>query len=138
VRVLVVSLISAAVLAACASRPPAANEARAVRLIAAGDTFTLALGDAVRIGATPLRFESVAEDSRCPRDTACIWEGNARLIFVTGDGAGRKEVPLNTSSRFEQRSSFANGVLELRGVEPTPPIGDPQTYVATLHFEGGA
>jgi len=138
VRLLAISLITCCLLTACASRPPAANGERGVRVVSNDETFTIALGDSVRIGPAALRFESVAEDSRCPRHTTCVWEGNARLVFASGDGAGRREIALNTSVRLGQRSAFSNGWLELRGVEPTPPVGDPKTYVATLHFEPGA
>ncbi len=44
-------------------------------------------------------------------------------------------VELNTSERFEQRRQYSIGVLELRGLEPTPPVGDSPGYVATLHLE---
>jgi hypothetical protein len=133
-RILVSSLVAAAFLAGCASRP-GAPDAQAVRTIASGETFTLALGDSARVGGMPLRFESVSEDSRCPRNTSCFWEGNARVLLVTGDGAGRQEISLNTSSRFDQRAPFANGGLELRALDPSPPTGDARAYVATLHFE---
>jgi len=135
VRVLLVSLASLLIVAGCASRPPGRESSGAVRIVASGDTFSLALGESVRLGATSLTFATVAEDSRCPRDVTCVWEGNARVVFVSGDGAGRLEIPLNTSARFDRRAAFAGGTLELRSLEPSPPAGDPRMYLAMLHFE---
>lgn len=50
-----------------------------------GDTIELAVGSVVAVPGTGLtiRLREVAEDTRCPVDLDCIWEGNARAILVT-------------------------------------------------------
>jgi hypothetical protein len=94
-----------------------------------------------------LTFEAVPEDSRCPRDVTCIWEGNAHAAFTLREAVpGKKRgtlyevvdtpVDLSTSGRFERRVRFLDGFIELRGLDPQPPVDDSKRYVATLSFEG--
>lgn len=60
----------------------------------------LALGEERVVPGTTLRvlFSAVEEDSRCPIDVTCVWEGNAaaRLTLTAGD-ASTEEVVLNTT-----------------------------------------
>lgn len=134
VRILPAATFLTILLAGCASRPVAAPSApRAVR---EGDTFTLLIGESVRIGAKSfvLRFDAVAEDSRCPKGGTCVWEGNARAVFSLLDPSPGA-VQLNTSGRFERHAPVPGGTLELKSLLPSPPIDDPKKYVATLRFE---
>jgi hypothetical protein len=113
-----------------------------------GETFTLEPGSWISLDGTNyvLGFVAVREDSRCPREVSCVWEGNARAAFtlrelIPGKKRGTlyevvdSELDLNTSGRFERRHEFSNGVIELRRLDPQPPLVDPQRYVATMSFE---
>jgi hypothetical protein len=115
-------------LSACAVAPAARTP------VAPGEEFTLALGESVGIAqkGIVLEFDAVLEDSRCPMNARCVWEGNARVaIKATGAAAGLHE--LNTSSRFDTRTRIADFVLELRRLEPDRLAGAPtKGYVATL------
>jgi hypothetical protein len=53
-----------------------------------GDTVTLVYREILENGPshTFLQFDSILEDSRCPIDVMCFWEGNARISFVLEDG----------------------------------------------------
>ena len=55
------------------ARAPAVPEARL------GEEFLLAIGQEVHIAGEDLQisFEDVTEDSRCPLNVTCIWEGRA-------------------------------------------------------------
>ena len=140
--------MSAALLSACAAGPHDQSEP-AQRSVRAAEEFTLALGGGVWLEGTNflLIFDAVSEDSRCPRDVSCIWEGNARVAFTVREAVpGKKRgtlyevvdtnMDLNTSGRFERRQKFLDGYVELRKLDPQPPIGDPKRYVATMTFEG--
>jgi hypothetical protein len=115
-------------LAACAAAPPSRLPAKA------GEEFTLALGESVGVEqrGVLLSFEKVIEDSRCPMNARCVWEGNARIVMrVKGAAAARYE--LNTSTRFATSAKITDFVLELRRLEPDRLAGAPTTgYVATL------
>ncbi|HEX9950379.1 MAG TPA: hypothetical protein VGB53_01305 [Rubricoccaceae bacterium] len=51
---------------------------------AATDSVRIALGETAQVGAVPVRFVSVVEDSRCPPDVSCVWAGRARVQLVVG------------------------------------------------------
>jgi hypothetical protein len=115
-------------LTACAAAPPSRAPVKT------GEEFTLALGESVGIEqkGVIVKFETVIEDSRCPMNARCIWEGNARISIKASDsGAVRYE--LNTSSRFATSAKITDFVLELRRLEPDRLAGAPtKGYVATL------
>jgi hypothetical protein len=127
-------------LAACAPVPVARpGYPRA----APGEEFTLSIGDARWLADSNelLIFDGVAEDSRCARNVACIWEGNARARFIVRDFSPLTRhalevlddgFELNTSSRFLQRRETSAGTVVLRGLDPQPPIDDPMRYAARL------
>jgi hypothetical protein len=115
-------------LTACAAAPPSRPPVKA------GEEFTLALGESVGVESKGvlLSFDEVSEDSRCPMNARCVWEGNARIeVRVKGAAASRYE--LNTSSRFATSAKITDFVLELRRLEPDRLAGAPtRGYVATM------
>ena len=115
-------------LTACAVVPPSRPPVKM------GEEFTLALGESVGIEqkGVLITFGKVIEDSRCPMNARCIWEGNARIeIRVRGSAPARSEI--NTSTRFNTSAKIADFILELRRLEPDRMAGAPtKGYVATL------
>ena len=88
-----------------------------------GDTVTLAFRE---IGEnetthTTLQFDSILEDSRCPIDVMCFWEGNARISFVLEEPGGRHRFALNTYGGFTRDTIIADRHVELLDVLPRPP-----------------
>ncbi|MEO8064858.1 MAG: hypothetical protein ABI821_19170 [Pseudomonadota bacterium] len=115
-------------LGACAAAPPARAPVKT------GEEFTLALGESIGIESKGviLKFERVIEDSRCPMNARCIWEGNARIAIKASDSAVERH-ELNTSTRFSTSAKITNFVLELRRLEPDRLAGAPtKGYAATL------
>jgi hypothetical protein len=102
-----------------------------------GEDFDLALGQSVRIAGKTLHvhFAKVIEDSRCPMNARCVWEGNAKIAVQLGD-LSAPTFELNTSDRFATRGgSFGYDVVLVR-LEPTPMTGENvKNYVATLRVE---
>lgn len=118
------ALVSLLVLVACDSSGTAGD-------VALGTEFTLAPGQSVTAGDDGLRvrFEGVAEDSRCPKDAICIWSGQVIVEVTTGrDGARHSLKPDETATVDGYR-------LKLVRVEPYPsseaPI-EPSQYRATF------
>jgi len=103
--------------------------------------FVLAPGQTVRIAETgyALTFERVAEDSRCPADVTCVWEGNAEVRVQMRTADGDSLLKLNTA--VEPRAATLSGLrLELRAVEPLPRAGVPvadSSYRVRLYATGG-
>jgi hypothetical protein len=125
--------------AGCAATAPARAP------VEVGQEFTLARGESVAIGqqGASVAFKDVIEDSRCPMNARCIWEGNARIaVELSRSRAGRAadshslaggRVELNTSSRFHTSEIVSGLVIELRRLEPERIAGaQTQGYVATL------
>jgi hypothetical protein len=141
------SLMLMLALAACASAPAADPEQNSGHApVNMGESFTLLLGDSARIVGTSLvlMFVEVTEDSRCARNVTCVWEGNARVkLSLVGTKGGKspgtglyvQDLEINTSSRFERRVKLPGGFVEMRGLEPQPPVGDPGKYAVTLYLE---
>jgi len=52
-----------------------------------GANFSMQIGDRVQVGDTELTFEKITEDSRCPTDVICVWQGSleAKLTFKTNE-----------------------------------------------------
>jgi hypothetical protein len=122
----------------CASSPGPVRPAAVV----AGKPFPLALGESVSVngGIFAIDFLRVSEDSRCPVNTQCVWEGNARISLKVWEYTRGRELELNTNGRFPTRATVGENTrgitVELRGLEPAPRTDTPTVgYVATLLVE---
>ena len=128
-RLAAVVLIPLAAIAACA---PVRGEVPSVPV---NTDFDVAVGGMARIQDSPLlvRFDTVTEDSRCPSDVECVWEGNA-TARTTIDSAGTAAV---AEFRTTQRGAVRmfGWTLELRDLRPartTQSVPKPGDYVITL------
>lgn len=102
--------------------------------------ITLRRGEVVLVGTEPLRlaFRDVVEDSRCPRDVTCVWEGNGkvRLGLALGSDA---EVPADLNTTLQpSRTDIGSYRISLIGLSPDPVSTSsipPQNYRARLLVE---
>jgi hypothetical protein len=81
--------------------------------------FELGVGAQGQVVDSPVRvkFLQVIEDSRCPTDVVCVWQGNGKAR-VTVDSAGATlAAELNTSLQPRTMAAFGY-VLELRELRP--------------------
>jgi hypothetical protein len=98
--------------------------------------FEVTLGERASVeGGLSVHFLSVVEDSRCPADVVCVWEGNARIVLeleAEGEVPGRRA--LDTNPGFTTEARFASFEVGLLSLEPYPlsesPMNEP--YRATL------
>lgn len=102
-----------------------------------GQAAILGVGDTLQIGGTPvlLKFLRVSQDSRCPTDVACIWAGEAILVFsVEGTGAGNGQVAVRLSPGHGV-TGLGDYMLTADNLLPMPksdtPVG-PNDYSVTL------
>jgi hypothetical protein len=113
-----------------------------------GEEISLQVGQSAPVdGRWIISFAGVTEDSRCPMNARCAWEGNARIALTIREispasSAGRPYKPmrfeLNTSEKLGTAQLRLSAVIELRRLEPTPMTGVPiRDYVATLVVKAG-
>lgn len=89
---------------------------------ASSGTLTAALGETVSgfgVSLTPLAVE---EDSRCPKDVMCIWEGALRVSVRLESGMGTSTMPFTLSS--EEPVTTETASLWLIEAVPYPMAND--------------
>jgi hypothetical protein len=102
----------------------------AVVQVSLDSPFELAVGQEIALADTGLhlRFESVLEDSRCPRQVACVWSGQARLaVTIWGGDAAPETKEFSTFSKPPNTSDThtVQGLsIKLINVDPYPDAPD--------------
>jgi hypothetical protein len=69
-----------------------------------------------------VQFDSVINESRCPYNTNCIWEGNAEVGFSVTYKKELAKISLNTNPKMETKKSAYGFVFELIELNPYPGI----------------
>ena len=100
----------------------------------------LAVGEERSIPGTSLRLRllDVVEDSRCPVDVTCVWEGNAAVEIGLAAGSGPTHVHVLHTVLEPRAVDFGGVRVTLVGVAPEPHEGEPipaEDYVASLRVE---
>jgi hypothetical protein len=86
-----------------------------------GQEFTLAVGQSAVVDeSVRLTLKSVTDDSRCPVDVTCIWEGDAKVSVDVLTPTPREEHALHTSGRFEREAKHGAYQIQLVKLEPAP------------------
>lgn len=103
-------------------------------------TVELGVGEAVTIPGTVLRVEflGVEEDSRCPVDVTCVWEGNAAVELGLNAGSGPTHLHVLNTALEPRAVDFAGVRVTVVGLTPQPHEGEPippDHYVVTLRVE---
>lgn len=82
-----------------------------------------------------VEFDSVADDSRCPRGVTCVWAGNAKVLLKVKKDAGKAaDVELNTNIN-PRTSRYQDYELTLKELKPYPEANSPiksSEYEVTL------
>lgn len=88
-----------------------------------GETFTLTPGKSVTVDGLQITFVAVGQDSRCPPDVQCIWEGDAEVRLRVGT----EDVTLHThgGTRYPNSATVNGRTITLRDLTRSP-------YKATL------
>ena len=79
------------------------------RVIVLEQEFKLKIGESAEMPREGLKieFDSVTEDSRCPKGVTCVWAGNAKILLkVKKDAAKPANVELNTNINPKTSSVF--------------------------------
>jgi len=98
--------------------------------------FKVRYGKEMTIKDLKVKFESVVEDSRCPKDVTCVWAGDAKILISVRRANGKEaKIELHTNGQFAQTGKYQQYVIKLVALDPYPRTsakGKPGDYVATL------
>ena len=97
------------------------------------------LGKTVTFKKATVTFLKVVEDSRCPLDVNCIWEGQATvLVEVTETGKEAQQVELLYGKR-KNELMFSSDGYSLKGISlspyPSSTTSDKMDYVLLVSEE---
>lgn len=95
-----------------------------------GEVFTMELGQEMSNSTADLtvKWLEVSEDSRCPKNTNCVWEGQAKInLTVNGDPM---VLTLRDGKPEEAKANHNGYVFEAKQLDPYPEgaVIDPTTY----------
>jgi hypothetical protein len=106
---------------------------------ALNEEFTLAPGQTASVNGADVRltFERVSEDSRCPTDVTCIWEGDAVVILKVKAKSEEttREVHTQGGEPRSRKAPAGDYVVTLVRLDPAPRSTaaiDAKDYRATL------
>ena len=123
-------------LAACAS---SIGDAPTSPTPGLNEEFTLGPGQTVTVNGTNVRltFDRVREDSRCPTDVSCVWEGDAVVVLKVKAEAEEvtREVHTQGGGSRSRQAPAGDYVVTLVRLEPAPRSTAPieaSAYRATL------
>jgi hypothetical protein len=86
-----------------------------------GREFTLAVGQSAVVDAdVRLTLKNVSDDSRCPVDVTCVWEGDAKVAVEVLTPTPREEHELHTSGRDSHEAKHGAYRITLVKLEPAP------------------
>jgi hypothetical protein len=131
-----VALALAAILAATACKDDVTTPSSAG--VPLGHEFTLAVSQSATVEGAGLRvtLRAVRNDSRCPVDVQCVWEGDATVaVELSGASAPAAPYDLHTSGRFPREATHAGYQITLVRLDPAPRGGTAPAssdYRATL------
>ncbi|MEV6429060.1 hypothetical protein [Nocardia sp. NPDC051463] len=87
-----------------------------------GAEFTLAPGNTMRVDDDRVRvsFDKVSQDSRCPKDVDCVWEGDATVIATVTVGSTPSRQELHSNRRLASAAIVDGYRIELKTLSPEP------------------
>jgi len=105
------------------------------------EPFSLGIGQSIDVAGESMKatFESVSEDSRCPRGVTCVWEGQANSILKVGYRNGEERLLLTQPGLTDTPSevSFRQYRIEFT-LTPYPEAGKQirkEEYQLNLKFK---
>lgn len=109
--------------------------------VVSNNTVKIDLGKQVKIpnSKITLKFQEVTEDSRCPVDVTCVWEGIATVNIeaisgrnqTTNFSVGTRDF---SAKNISKSFNFSGYKFTLKGVAPQPG-GKQQAASVTLKYE---
>lgn len=95
-------------------------------IVEPGLSFALAPGQTAEIkrSDTRITFRQVREDSRCPTDVTCVWEGDAKVEVVIAHAGVPDEIKLLSIKAPNNETRVGNLKIRFVGLTPVPRQAD--------------
>ena len=111
-------------------------------IVEPGLSFALAPGQSAEIkrSDTRITFRQVREDSRCPTDVTCVWEGDAKVEVVISRTGSPDETKILSIKPPNNETRVGNLRIRFVGLTPVPrqaDAGAPKNYLAEFVAEPG-
>ena len=88
-----------------------------------GEEFSLHIGESLVITGEDLdiKFVEVSEDSRCPKDVTCVWEGRVTAVVEISTGGSSQQLSFSQPGLTDAPARKKHGGYELTyKIEPYP------------------
>ncbi|MFL5502855.1 MAG: hypothetical protein ACJ799_02465 [Gemmatimonadaceae bacterium] len=104
-----------------------------------GTSFTLPVGKTASVRGTDTRltFMEVRQDSRCPIDAICVWEGDAQIAISISQQGGAGDTRILSIRSPGNETTAGNLRIRFVGLAPVPRQSDTNArqYVAQFVVE---
>jgi hypothetical protein len=106
-------------------------------LVQTGSDFDLVTGETARVSGSfvNITFTGVREDSRCPADVQCVWQGNAAVRLALRHANGRVTDTVLSLNQEPHSMRYENLFVAVRDLNPqrrTDHPLKPEDYTVTL------
>jgi hypothetical protein len=81
-----------------------------------------------------LRMDTVLNDSRCPSNVQCVWEGNAEVRFLFTVDSFQTDFALNTNGGMQFNSDTVIGGYSIKLLDLSPYPEDPGEILQVEYF----
>ncbi len=111
-------------------------------IVEPGVSFALAPGQTAEVqrADTRITFRQVREDSRCPTDVTCVWEGDAKVDVIISRTGVPDDAKLLSLKAPNNEVRVGNLRIRFVGLTPVPRQSDggaPRNYLAEFVAEEG-
>lgn len=95
--------------------------------------FTIQTNQTITFDTLKITFLKTLEDSRCPSDVTCIWQGRASIKLNTEIENQKKDIILTTGENSTiQMEMYKINLIDLKPYPISTKIIIPEEYVVTL------
>ena len=133
---MVIAALLVAVGVGCSSFQSGDSEPQAV-LVQKGSDFHLMTGETARVSGSfvNITFTGVREDSRCPADVQCVWQGNAVVRIAVRHANGPATDTVLSVNQEPHSMRYENFFITVRDLMPARRTDHPlkqEEYTVTL------
>lgn len=118
-----VGIVMLGLIASCSNTKEMGGDEITINDFKLNDTISLGLNSIVICESDPnlfVKFDSLVNDSRCPKNASCIWEGDAEIKVDVTCKKELEKLSIHTSTKMGNASEAFGYKLELVGLTPYP------------------